>query len=510
MDYVTIPDVELVTVGMDWPGANGPLTFTFEHLADAEAAIADPHIRLPRIKIGHSDPRFWDGIPDHDPFYDGEPAFGQVANLRLVNDGAVLVGDFIEVPAWLAEAMPSSYPSRSIEGAYLDGRWDVTTPGEKHYSFVLTAVAALGVYLPAVEDLEDLQRVLTSGEGLVVTGGAATAGRIEGVKPEARADIDKVIRTFYAEVADGDAYWHWVRSVWTDPNELIVDDDNGGLYRLPFNSADDQTISFGDPVEVLETFVDVASGQTAAAAAAVGHADQRPIRTFASRAAAGEIARREGGARPAGSNSLMDVDRQVLAARLGLDADATDEQINAALASAPESQPAPEEETPPATPAPGEPAQGDPSAPGSEEPADDPSAPQPDPVQPDEEDDKPDASAETVTVDRETWERTQQGARAGVEARTAQLEARRDDILDRAVKAGKFPPSRVQHYRDLWSADAAGTEELIDKLQPGLVPVNERGTSKASELGNTDELALAMSSFGGRHARAVANEGVKA
>lgn len=188
-DYLTIPRVELVTVGMEWPGSGGDITFTFEHLRDAMvAANEDPHIVSPRIKLGHTDPRFEDpNDPGHDPFYDGEPAFGQVRNLELINDGAVLVGDLVNVPRWLAVAAASAYPSRSIEGAYLpspDGggyTWKVETPGGKTYSFVLTAVALLGVARPAVLDLEDLPGFLSDGEGLIVTpqAGAAPSANME-------------------------------------------------------------------------------------------------------------------------------------------------------------------------------------------------------------------------------------------------------------------------------------------------------------------------------------------
>lgn len=166
----TIPDVELVSVGMNWPGSHGELTFRFDHLADAVvAANEDPHVQLPRIKIGHTDPRFNSGEGDHDPFYvpgDGEPALGSIENLRLENQGAMLVGDFVRVPLWLAEIMPAAYPSRSIEGGYIDGRWEVETPGGKTYSFVLTACALLGIFRPAVEDLADLAAFLTEGDGV--------------------------------------------------------------------------------------------------------------------------------------------------------------------------------------------------------------------------------------------------------------------------------------------------------------------------------------------------------
>ena len=169
LPLLSIPHVELATVGIDWPGSNGDLTFRFDHFEDAvRAANEDPHVQLPRIKIGHTDPRFNTEMEhDHDPFWvfgDGEPALGSIENLEL--DGAVLYGDFVKVPFWLATIMPAAYPNRSLEGAYIDGRWRVETPGGKEYSFVLTAVALLGIFRPAVEDLEDLEGFLTMGEGV--------------------------------------------------------------------------------------------------------------------------------------------------------------------------------------------------------------------------------------------------------------------------------------------------------------------------------------------------------
>ena len=54
-EYVTVPDVELMTVGIDWPAHPQPVTITLEHLVDAMvAANDDPLIRRPRIKLGHS------------------------------------------------------------------------------------------------------------------------------------------------------------------------------------------------------------------------------------------------------------------------------------------------------------------------------------------------------------------------------------------------------------------------------------------------------------------------
>jgi hypothetical protein len=47
---------------------------------------------------------------------------------------------------------------------------------------------------------------------------------------------------------------------------------------------------------------------------------------------------------------------------------------------------------------------------------------------------------------------------------------RREQLLAKAVQQGKFPPSRVDHYRGLYEADPIGTEQLLAALEPGLLP----------------------------------------
>lgn len=309
MEYLTIPGVEIASVGMKWPTASGALTVRLEHLQDAmEAANNDPHVVPPRLKIGHSDPRFNsedDLAHDHDPSWDGEPAVGVVRNLRLTNDGATLVGDYEEVPDWLAQALPSAYPNRSMEGSWSMaegpagepmGTWDWETPGGKKYSLVITAVALLGVSRPAILDLEDLRRFLVAGEGLVVAGsepkgGVAASGNIDGVKTQpaaARADVDKVLDLFCSEFAAGDRYWWWPRSVWTEPNEIVADDNEGSLWRIGFSSDEQQRVTFDEPTRVLETFVDAPAARAALLAVAAAKFDdegneRRPAASFATR-----------------------------------------------------------------------------------------------------------------------------------------------------------------------------------------------------------------------------------
>lgn len=508
-EYLTIPNVELVSVGMKWKAAAGELTFTFEHLADAmTAANDDPHIKVPRLKIGHTDPRFADeNDPGHDPFYDGEPAFGKVENLRLVNDGAMLIGDYVEVPAWLAESLPSAYPSRSIEGGYTIehgpggepmGTWDVETPGGKRYSFVLTACALLGLYRPAVQDLEDLERLLTTGDGVVVTdeseeGGAAASGEMKPVgklAPSALADQDKVVETFWHEFAQDERYWWWPRSLWTDPNFIVADDDEGSLWRVPFSSDDSQQVAFAEPTKVLQTFVDApaeARSAVAAAASAAGEGD--PVATFKDRKDAGCDAARQGGARPSATNDGMD-DAAELRKVLGLEPDASDEEVQSALAEREEGNgggdpdPEPTPDPDPADPA--DPGEGDP----------DPEPAGGDGGEPGE-GDPPAAASDTVTIDRETWERTQRGAEDGAQARQEQRESKREALLSQAVKDGKFPPARMEHYRELHKADAKGTEELIEKLESGVIPVDERGTSKTEEANAASQVQAAVTAMPG-------------
>ncbi len=146
-DVTTLRGVELINTG-SWDASTGPFIVT---PADLEAAVAAHRagiLRKPVLKIGHTDPRF------NADMFDGAPALGYVDNLRIVNGGRTLVGDYVNVPAGLAALIPYAYPDRSVEALQ-----NYTAADGTVYSLVLTATALLGATPGAVDTLQSLQDV---------------------------------------------------------------------------------------------------------------------------------------------------------------------------------------------------------------------------------------------------------------------------------------------------------------------------------------------------------------
>lgn len=139
-DLCSFPDVDLLKVGT-WNAETGLAPISREDLASAVDAA--PQLPDPVIKIGHDDPRF-----------SGSPALGRVTNLRLADGGDTLVGDLVDIPAWLGNSAADAFPQRSIEAVT-----DYESNGLK-FPFVLTGVALLGASWPAVTDLDSLKELL--------------------------------------------------------------------------------------------------------------------------------------------------------------------------------------------------------------------------------------------------------------------------------------------------------------------------------------------------------------
>ena len=91
-----------------------------------------------------------------------------------------------------------------------------------------------------------------------------------------------------------------------------------------------------------------------------------------------------------------------------------------------------------------------------------------------------------VAIDAETLAGLQVAAAAGQAADTRLRAQDRDNAIMGAVKAGKIPPARREHYAALWDADPEGTASVLASLAPGLVPVTAQGYAGATETGDLD------------------------
>lgn len=456
----TLPNVELIHTGT-WDISTGEWTVTVEDLASAVAAMECPAVRRPVLKLGHTDPRF-----------DGEPAVGWVANMATAEDGRALVGDYTGMPGWLGDIIASAYPDRSVEGAY-DFRCQL---GHTH-PFVLTAVALLGVVAPGVGTLESLQDVAALfGVAAAGTNPAGTPVRFtvnasaqEVAVPNPRplqiaaaVTSEDVRRAYYA--GPGDSWDQWIESMELDPLQLIVMDDGAGKrYRIPVavGAGDgEDAVTFGDPIAVVIRYEDTPKaaaldkapivwasraesrpGEKPPAPKPPAIAPETPAPTAATAAArihqaAVKAAEKEG-------SPVVDFSTEQMAAvrvKLGLAEDSPlgPEQILAALAA-----PA-EPETPAAEP--------EKVAAGK-------------------------TAAGTITIDASAWDAIQERTKR-LEA-DAQRRARdeRDQVVSDAVRAGKFPPARKEHWVRLWDADPEGTREVLAGLKPNVVPVEAQGVT---------------------------------
>lgn len=452
---VTIPNVELLSAGT-WNASTGWVTYTPDQLKAAVAALDDPAVHAPRLRIGHTLPTV---SPDESSGgFEEQPCFGRFENLRLNASGNTIIADAVGVPAWLAEILPAAFPSRSVE-TYGNAK---TSSGLTH-DLVITSVALLGVSMPAVETLEDLRLAFgaETPEGVqFISGDRVAASRGEPMPNRVSASVTytDVRQSFYDEIAtsESDRYWWWLCDVIMSPSKVIADDDEGGLWAVPYTIKGEK-ITWGEPVEVRVQYVEADSGQVAAAhdqvAGGVSHrfstaAESRP--TDRVRAATTD---ERGDTMPIAPTAVLE--------RLGLPEDATEEQVLAALDAEPETEtPAAEAETPAE------------QTPAAEQ-----------------------VAASGVTVDPATWAQTQADAQAGRDARAEQIKARQATKVDGAVKAGKFPASRTNHYLALMEKDEDGTTAFIDSLAAGAIPVSEignAGETQASEQAHLDHVRAAL------------------
>lgn len=167
--------VELARPGT-WQLSTGKRTFTAENLQDAADFFkATGEARIP-LGFGHADPRF-----------DGDPAFGWVANIRYAEDakGPVLLGDLVDMDDWLAAAAPRRWPNRSIEGfANLEFNGRV-------YSLALNRLALLGSTAPAMPNLRSLADIR---KAIAAAAAASSAEFVSASAPSEKDTQDPALR----------------------------------------------------------------------------------------------------------------------------------------------------------------------------------------------------------------------------------------------------------------------------------------------------------------------------
>lgn len=470
-DLVTIPNVEVLEVGEDWETSTGVFTFTEDDLQAAVDAQEDPAIRTPVIKFGHTDPRF-----------DGQFSVGRLLNLRTTNNGQTLVGDYVGVPEWLAEILPSAYPRRSIEGM-----WDYETRTGNRWPFYLTAVALLGEQYPAIDTLEDIEAFWNgdpewwSPEDVdeddtveATQGGLVRATRKADDMPrwrnrkkkgnvEAATQVEDVRRAFYddPELERTLGLWSWIRAVRIDPADIIVDDDNGGLWRIPY-TAGDAGVTFDDPVQVEVVYEDVA-----AVAASEGGRPEVAA-TYATRddSRSGMVSATDRSDPTEGTVPLTATQLE----ELGLEEDATADDVVTRLGELGELAEAGFE--PAATT--DDTDDGDDAGDDTTDDADD-----------GDEIEVPDGMA---LVDASALSELQANARRGASAADTLEQRERDEYLDGAIRAGKFRPADRQRYEDLMREAPKATRKLIDNMAENVVPVESKGGngSDATDTGAGD------------------------
>jgi len=339
---VDIPNVEVLRVGSWNSVSHGRVAFSSEDLDEAVAvyeAIKDEF--KPRLKIGHDAKQrvakllFGDDV---DGDLDGFPALGWLDNLRRVGDR--LVVDLRQVPVRLAEMIQGgAYRLRSPEVTLIPLVAEGYTVAGKEYAKVLTGLAVLGDDIPAVHGLADVAVSLRAAgfEDAILF-------QAEIGSEELSNRIRAAVRVHFG-VEDDDARGHpWVRDTYPDLNEAIVEFD-GKLWRFPFAVGDDHEVTLGDPAEVTVQYIPVelaeADEELAAAFSELEAAWKRIDTMIRNRTGAGTLRSRwkafqvdlarvvKGTFKMSEGDSDMDL--KVLNAKLGLDEDASEDDVLAKL-----------------------------------------------------------------------------------------------------------------------------------------------------------------------------------
>ncbi|MFF0816626.1 head maturation protease, ClpP-related [Rhodococcus sp. NPDC003318] len=106
------------------------------------------------------------------------------------------------------------------------------------------------------------------------------------------------------------------------------------------------------------------------------------------------------------------------------------------------------------------------------------------------------ARAGVVTVDADQYAALQAEVATSREFRVRQEAAESRSYIDTAIKAGKFPPAKAEHYEKLLAAAPAETRALIDGMPANVFPVVEIGHD--GDAVNQDDHSAALTAVADR------------
>jgi hypothetical protein len=305
-------------------------------------------------------------------------------------------------------------------------------------------------------------------------------------KVTASVSSDDIRRQYYETAG----YSMWISELQVNPLQLIVEDDaTGKHYRVPITLSGD-SFTLGDAIEVAVEYVDAASPAAAATARTraqgmswasrdASRAGVEPARTdpptdppappakpvnpadAARRIHNAPVASQANG--PTQEGPAMDPAK--LREALGLAADASDDEVSTALAAAGLAS--------------------KPSDPPTDPPEGDPAAALPPKV-------PTAASGDAILLDPAQYNTLRVAAARGEDAWRKMREAECGAVLDAAIKAGKFPPARREHYEKLWAADPDGTKDMVANLASNVIPVMSSGYPGVGDESEQDLVYAAM------------------
>lgn len=91
-----------------------------------------------------------------------------------------------------------------------------------------------------------------------------------------------------------------------------------------------------------------------------------------------------------------------------------------------------------------------------------------------------------VVVDVTEFRRLRQRDRVAAQIEAAETIRDRNELIEEAIADGKFGPARRNHYRTRYDSDPEGTRTLIARLTPNTVPLEARGATVPDEDVDSD------------------------